>query len=93
MGFIKTNHEIEDMGIVLDTAYAQITHLSIDVDGKANAMFSVQKDRESIIGKNHIDMVPYRCDIDKDLPVHKQVYEKAKMDVFADWEDDIVEAE
>lgn len=30
-------------------------------------------------------------DIDKDLPIYKQVYEYAKTVLFTDWEDDIVE--
>ena len=33
MGFIKTNYEIEESGIMLDSAYAQINHLSINIDG------------------------------------------------------------
>ena len=29
--------------------------------------------------------------IDKDLPIHKQLYELAKKEYFQNWEDDIVE--
>lgn len=37
-----------------------------------------------------LGIVLFSCDIDKDLPLHKQVYEKAKEKRFKDWEDDIV---
>ena len=91
MGFIRTNYEIEDMGITLPEAYAQITHVSINIDGNANVMFAIQQNRENIAKKENIDNITYRCEIDKNLPIYKQIYEKAKVDIFADWEDDIVE--
>ena len=90
MGFIKTNHTIEEIGITIPKAYAQITSLSVDVNGKANAVFSIQQNREDILNKNHIDLIVYNCLVDKELPLYKQVYEKAKEEIFADWEDDIV---
>ena len=91
MGFIKTNHEVENMGIVLPEAYAQISYISVDINGGANVIFAVQQSREDVSVKDHIDTISYRCTIDKDLPVYKQIYEKAKADIFQDWEDDIVE--
>ena len=91
MGFIKTNHEIEKIGITMPTAYAQITHLSVDINGNTNVVFSIQQNREDILSKKHIDSIVYRCKIDKNLPLYKQVYEKAKGEIFSDWEDDIVE--
>lgn len=91
MGFIKTNYEIEESGIMLDSAYAQINHLSVDIDGTASAMFVIQKDRDSILTKKSLDTIAYRCEINKELPIFKQVYEKAKEEIFTDWEDDIVE--
>ena len=90
MGFIKANHKIEEIGIAIPTAYAQITRLSVDVNGNANVMFSIQQNREDILNKDHIDTIIYRCTIDKDLPLYKQIYEKAKEEIFVDWEDDIV---
>ena len=91
MGFIRKNYEIENSGISLDTAYAQIRNISIDIDGMAVAMFSIQKDRDSILSKRSLDTVSFRCKIDKEFPVYRQIYEKAKEKFFADWEDDIVE--
>jgi hypothetical protein len=91
MGFIKTDYEIDNMGITLPKAYAQITRLSVNIDGSATAIFAIQKDRESIVEKEHIDTISFRCNIDKDLPVYKQVYEKAKEEIFTTWENDIVE--
>ena len=91
MGFIKKNHEIKDMGIILPDAYAQIGNLSVGIDGHATAIFLIQQSRENITNKDSFDTVVYRCSIDKTLPIYKQVYEKAKLDIFVDWEDDIVE--
>ena len=91
MGFIKTNYDIEKLGITLPEAYAQINRVSVNIDGSVSAIFSIQQKREDINNKRDIDTVHYRCKIDKDLPLHKQVYEKAKADIFSEWEDDIVE--
>lgn len=90
MGFIRTNYEIKDLGITIPEAYAQISRLSVDIDGEANVVFVIQKDRESITTKENLDRIIYRCKIDKDLPVYKQIYENAKVDIFSEWEDDII---
>ena len=34
-----------------------------------------------------------RCLIDKDQPIHAQIYTNAKKSIFEGWEDDIIEAE
>lgn len=91
MGFIRKDYEVKNIGVVLPEAYAQITRISVDVDGRANVMFSIQKNRENIKTKENIDSVFYSCKIDKDLPIYRQAYEKAKEDIFTEWEDDIVE--
>ena len=54
-------------------------------------MFEIQKDRESIGKNRHLEMRPFTCNIDKDLPIHEQVYVAAKEELFSDWEDDIIE--
>jgi hypothetical protein len=91
MGFIKTNYKVEDIGITLPNAYAQIIRLSADKEGRVSSIFAIQQTREDIANKENIDTISYRCEIDKDLPIYRQVYEKAKIDIFTDWEDDIVE--
>ena len=91
MGFIKKNYEVKNLGITLPQAYAQVVRIMTDKNGKANAMFAIQQTREDISVKENIDTIPFRCVIDKDLPTYKQVYEKAKAEMFTDWEDDIVE--
>lgn len=91
MGFIKTNHVIENLGITLPNAYAQISHLSVDINGNASVIFTIQQSREDVSSKDGIDNIVYRCAINKDLPTHKQVYEQAKVDLFSDWNDDIIE--
>lgn len=91
MGFKTNNYESKAYGITIPEAYARITNIVVDVDGKANARFEIQQNREDVGSKASLALVPFRCEIDKDLPLHKQVYEKAKTEVFKDWEDDIVE--
>lgn len=91
MGFIKQNYVVDDLGITLPQAYAQIISILTDKNGRANAMFAIQQTRADISKKGNIDTIPFRCVIDKDLPTYKQVYEKAKVEIFTDWEDDIVE--
>lgn len=91
MGFKTTNYEAKAYGITVPEAYARITKIVVDVDGKANAGFEIQQSRESVGTKAALALVPFRCEIDKEQPLHKQVYEKAKEGYFKDWEDDIVE--
>lgn len=91
MGYKKSNYEIKEMGLTIPEAYAQIVHLTTDINGNATAVFEVQQDRDSIAKKKAFENVRYGTKIDKNLPVYKQVYEKAKETIFAGWEDDIVE--
>ena len=91
MGLKKSNYEIKEMGLTIPEAYAQITHLSTDLNGNATAVFEVQQSRESIMKNRAFETIRYGTKIDKDLPVYKQVYEKAKETIFEGWEDDIVE--
>ena len=91
MGFIKQNYVVDDLGITLPQAYAQIVRIMTDKNGRANAMFAIQQTREDISVKENIDTISFRCVIDKDLPTYRQFHEKAKAEIFTDWEDAIVE--
>lgn len=91
MGLKKSNYEIEDLGITVPSAYAQITSISVNTESYAYATFTIQKNRDAIQDMSPYDMVMYECKIDKSLPLYEQVYQKAKEDIFSDWEDDIVE--
>ena len=91
MGFKTTNYESKAYGITIPEAYARITKITVDVDGTANAMFEVQQDRNSVGEKASLELVPFKCEIDKEQPLHKQIYELAKEKKFKDWEDDIVD--
>ena len=84
MGFIKQDYVVDDFGITLPQAYAQIVSILTDKNGRANAMFAIQQTRADISKKENIDTIPFRCVIDKDLPTYKQVYEKAKAEIFTD---------
>jgi len=90
MGFKKSNYEAKAFGITIPEAYARITKVNVDVDGKATATFEIQQNRENVGAKASLALVPFKCDIDKELPLYKQIYEKAKVKTFKDWEDDIV---
>ena len=93
MGFKTTNYEAFAYGITIPEAYARITRVNVDVNGKVDAMFEIQQNREDVGTKKSLALVPFSCDIDKEQPLHKQIYEKAKEEYFKEWEDDIVEVE
>lgn len=93
MGLKTTNYEIKDLGLTVPTAYAQITSLFSDKDGNAYADLTVQQNREDIGIKAPFSKQSISCAIDKNLPIYTQIYNKAKEELFAGWEDDIVEQE
>lgn len=89
MGLKTTNYQIEEKGITIDTAYAKIG--SIVVRGnKAIASLDIQQSREQTESLEPLDTVSVSCIIDKEKPLHEQMYLKAKEEIFKDWEDDIV---
>ena len=88
MGLKKTNVTIENSNITLPEAYAQIHHLATYLDSRCLAVFKIQTSRENMTNPP-LDMIPVAMNIDKDLPLFRQVYEYAKETVFQDWEDDI----
>lgn len=90
MGFKKQNVEIAKLGITIPKAYAQISFFHVNRLGKCIADFKIQTSRENM-DKEALYVETIELDIDKDLPIYKQVYEYAKTVLFTDWEDDIVE--
>lgn len=90
MGLKISNYTVKEYGITLDNAYAQLTNISIGVEGMANCVFEIQQTREDIQTKGALERKFLSCEINKDLPIHKQAYEKAKEELFSAWEDDIV---
>lgn len=93
MGLKTNNYHVDDINVTLPEAYAQITHISVNFDGTANAMFAIQQSRDMISANEAIDTKHLRCSINKEQPIYAQVYTKAKEELFKDWEDDIVAAE
>ena len=93
MGLKTTNYEVKDFGITLPQAYARLSNISVDINGEAFGVFEIHQTREDSLDteKSAIQRETFNCTIDKDFPIHKQVYEKAKAQLFTDWEDDIVE--
>lgn len=93
MGLKTNNYSVDNINLTLPTAYAQITHLSVDLNGNASAIFSIQQNRDMISTSEAIETKHIRCSIDKEQPIHAQVYTMAKESIFEGWEDDIVEVE
>ena len=91
MGLKTTNYEIKDLGITVPDAYAQITSIFADKNGKAYADFSIQQNRDDIGIKEAFTKESISCTIDKTQPIYTQVYNNAKETIFKDWEDDIVD--
>lgn len=92
MGLKTTNYEVESFGITLPTAYARLADVNIDVLGNAFGKFEIHQTREDMMNnKMPFNTIYTNYVIDKDLPIHKQLYELAKKEYFQNWEDDIVE--
>lgn len=89
MGLKTTNYELSELGITIPDAYAQIEHLSVNIDGRCHANFKIQTTRDAM-NKESLDRVSVRFESDKSLPIYEQAYNYAKKNVFKNWEDDIV---
>ena len=91
MGLKKSNYEVKKLGLVLPEAYAQIVDLTVGLDGMATTKIAVQQNRACIAKCAPMESHTYSVPVDKDKPIHRQVYEKLKEKLFKGWEDDIVE--
>ena len=92
MGLKIKNHTLENTGITIPNAYAQIASANVDLDGKADYVVAVQTERENIGKLKTLETFRYKTTIDKDLPMHERLYTHLKAQAkFKDWEDDIVE--
>lgn len=90
MGLKTTNYKVEELGITLAEAYAQLEHVSVNLEGRSDALFKIQASRTSM-DKPAIDTKYFSCTVNKDEPIYEQVYIKAKeKGLFDGWEDDIV---
>ena len=90
MGLKTTNYKLNSFGITLPEAYARLTNVTIDVQGKVFGIFEIHQTRQDLensksLEKKHINLI-----IDKDMPIHRQIYLKAKEQLFSNWEDDII---
>ena len=90
MGLKKFNYTVQTLNVVVPNAYAKLTDIFVDTNGNANGTMIIQRDRDSINSLQPFDIVEISCKVDKDLPIYKQLYDKAKETSFSDWEDDIV---
>lgn len=90
MGLKTTNYELPGFGLTLPEAYARLSHINIDLDGRAYGAFEIHQTREDIGVHQPLETKSIFCVIDKEQPVHTQLYNKAKEKTFINWEDDIV---
>lgn len=90
MGLKTTNYEVKDFGITLAEAYARLTNINLDVNGEAFGTFEIHQTREDLAITNPLEKKYINTIIDKELPIHTQLYVAAKKEIFEDWEDDIV---
>ena len=93
MGLKTTNYKLEGFGITIPKAYARLTHVDINMEGRAFGTFEIHQTREDLTSSNSLERRHINAIIDKDLPIYTQLYNKAKEELFQDWEDDIVEEE
>lgn len=91
MGLKTINYKIKNLGITIPTAYARIASVHTSLDGRTSVVFEIQQNREDIGTKDALERKLLRILIDKKLSSYEQAYNKAKEELFADWEDDIVE--
>ena len=91
MGFIRKNYEVKDIGITIPSAYAKITNVYIGEDDVAYTTFAIQQTRDDIGKKDSLETVSFRSTIVKTQPIYTQIYTAAKAELFADWEDNIIE--
>ena len=89
MGLIK-NDGYNLKGVNITPAYTKITKIFI-ADTMAKAYFGISNSRENLEANTPIDEIYYECEINrKNDEVFKDVYTKAKQDIFTGWQDDIV---
>lgn len=88
MGFKRNDYELVRFGVTIPQAYARLNQLDIDVEGNAHAFFGISKARDD---ERYFETKVFDCRVDKNQPVHEQVYVAAKEAMFQNWEDDIVE--
>ena len=90
MGLKTHSYPISGFDLILPIAYAKITNITIDAEGNANAVFSIQQSREKVSSSEPLEEKTLECVINKELPIYEQIYKVSKIMMFKDWEDDIV---
>lgn len=89
MGLIK-NDGYNLKGVIITPCYAKITKLFVD-NTIARTYFGISNSRENLEVNTPIDEIYYECEVNrKNDEVFKDVYTKAKQDIFTGWQDDIV---
>lgn len=89
MGLKTKKYEVEELGIVLTDAYAQIERLSVDMNGDFNCIVKIQKTRDDM-DKSAIEELYFSGTIDRSRNVFEQAYKQIKDGLLKDWKDDIV---
>lgn len=94
MGLIKKNYEIKQYGVTLDSVYAKIVVLTSEFEGKSVATLQIKKNKEDFEDRTiqPIKQVSLQFDANKNIPLWKQGYDRAKeSEEFLGWIDDLIE--
>ena len=91
MGLIKIDGYLVK-GVKITPAYSKITRVYMENGNTANAYFGLSNTRENLENGEVLDEISFTCEVDKkEDRIFNEIYSKAKEELFADWEDDIVE--
>lgn len=90
MGLIKTDGYLVK-GVEIKPAYTKIIRVYLENGNNAVAYFGLSNNRENLNNGNVLEEISFSCEIDKAQDkIFNEIYTKAKIDIFNNWEDDIV---
>lgn len=93
MGLIKDSYTSETTGVTYAPAYAKIVRLYNESNDNATSYFGISNSRSKLEEYSPAEEIAFSCTIDKaEDRIFNEVYTKAKLDTFSDWQDDIVES-
>lgn len=91
MGLKTTNYTVNNLGLTIPEAYARLITVFVDLQGHATGLLEVNQHREDIGVKRSLESYNIHCEVDKNLPIHRQIYNYAKENYLPNWDDDIIE--
>lgn len=90
MGFKTTNYVLK--GIEFPKMYAIVKDYGVS-NNRIMGAFNLHTTRENALTFEPLGKVDFSYPYDRNKSAFRQIYEQAKVEQFADWEDDIVSTE